>query len=414
MKKLILMALLSSNIAIAAPSADIAILLDTSGSMQGLINQVRDGLWQTLNNLGEIKKDGEVAELKLALFEYGSGIVPAEANFMQMLSPLTTDHTVIAEKLFATKASGSQEYSGQAIQLAADSLDFSSLLDDFKSIVIAGNETIKQGSVDALEAALAAKEQDILVNTIFAGAQTIQVFPNGGGTWGGGFGCRTRFCPTPIPAPVPAPAPAPAPEPEFKPNTIYLEWKELAKVGGGESLNIDANNAVKHIESPFDDKIILLTEEVNKTYLPYGATGASEYTRMLTLDRQIRSSGNGSYMGWGGYRDGNFGAHTQLNWDLVTASEDPNFDLSAISEEHLPEQLKGKTLAEKKALIKVQSEKRKALKEEIADLQKKRKVYVAEQRQQQNQEEEKDFAAAFHQIILKQLAAKGFQVKTAE
>jgi len=169
-KTMTAIALLMSANLFAKPTADIAILLDTSGSMQGLINQVRDGLWQTINGLGEIKKDGEVADLRLALYEYGSGVVSQEANFIQMLAPLTTDHTVIAQKLFATEAKGGTEYSGMAIQMASTDLAFSVDAGDFKSIVIAGNETIYQGPVDPLKAAEDSLSKDILVNSIFAGS----------------------------------------------------------------------------------------------------------------------------------------------------------------------------------------------------------------------------------------------------
>ncbi len=104
----------------AAPTADIAIVLDTSGSMQGLINQVRDGLWKTLNSLGELKKDGKKAEVRLALLEYGSGVVPEETNFIQLLTPLTTDHNKLAQALFATKNQGGTEYSGVALKRATE------------------------------------------------------------------------------------------------------------------------------------------------------------------------------------------------------------------------------------------------------------------------------------------------------
>ena len=164
-KNLMLTGLLATNfgvLAASAPTADIAILLDTSGSMQGLIDQVRDGLWKTLNGLGILEKDGVKANVRLALFEYGSGVVPAEANFIQLLAPLTSDHTILAQKLFATKAQGSSEYSGMAIDLATDSLGWTKELGDFRSIVIAGNETLKQGPLDALEAARKANGKETL------------------------------------------------------------------------------------------------------------------------------------------------------------------------------------------------------------------------------------------------------------
>lgn len=396
MKKILTMiSILMASSLYAKPTVDIAILLDTSGSMQGLINQVRDGLWQTLNNLGEIKKSKETAELRLSLYEYGSGTVSAEANFIQMLVPLTSDHTLIAEKLFATKATGSQEFSGQAINNAVEDLKWSEQLSDFRSIVIAGNETINQGPTPALEASEEALSKEILVNSIFAGPETMKVFNNSGG----GFGCS--FCPNPTPAPIPT-------EPEVRVNPIFLEWKQLAKSGGGETLSIDHSNAIPYIESPFDSKIIKVTESISDTFLPFGKDGASEYQRMRDLDRQIRSSGSGSYIGWGDYRSGNFGQANTATWDLVSASRVEDFDITKIEQKDLPEALRSLSTGEKLAIIKKMDDKRTALETEAKELRAKRKVFVDEVLANQNSEDKVNFATAIKDIIVKQIKLKGF------
>lgn len=407
MKSLITTALLATSLSVSAagptaPTADVAILLDTSGSMQGLINQVRDGLWQTLNNLGTIKRDGKTAKLRLALYEYGSGSVSAEAQHLQMLSPLTADHTKIAEKLFATKATGSLEFSGTAISRATTDLSWTTDHLDFRSIVIAGNETIHQGLVKPIEAAQAALGNDIIVNSIFAGPQTIQT----GGGFGGGFGCRGFFCPNP-------PVPTPAPTPEITKNPIFTEWEQLASAGNGETINIDHNNSIPYIESPFDARIVEITVETNKTFLPFGKNGQTEYDRMIDLDRNIRNSGAGSYIGWGSYRGGNFGTATIAKWDLVTAlRENPNFDLASLTDAELPQVLRGQfSLDEKRKIIASFDAKRAALEKESKELNEKRRLFVEEELQNQHGEDQQNFAEAFRQIIVDQLEAKGFELK---
>lgn len=395
-----MLTLSAQTMASGIPTADIAILLDTSGSMQGLINQVRDGLWQTLNNLGELKRDGEKARLRLSLYEYGSGSVSAEANFLQQLSPLTTDHTKIAEKLFATKATGSQEYSGTAISMASHDLKWTADSLDFKSIVIAGNETIHQGPIKPLQAAIDAFNKHIIVNSIFAGPQTITRGGFGGGF--GGHGCA--FCP-------PNPNPNPTPSPDPVKNPIFVEWELLAQAGGGETLNIDHNNAIPYVKSPFDERIVEITKEINETFLPFGKNGRDEYDRMLDLDGRIRNSGAGSYMDWGSYRGGNFGSATIAKWDLVTAMEDENFDLSAIPESELPEQLRGLSMKDKKAFIKKFADKRKVLEEEARDLREQRRVFVENELRDRQGQDQQSFADALKAIIVKQLQDKGFELK---
>jgi len=381
-----------------APHADIAILLDTSGSMQGLINQVRDGLWQTLNNLGKVTKDGKEAEVRLALFEYGSGVVPEETGFIQLLSPLTTDHTLLAGKLFATEAKGGSEYSGLAISRATSDLKWGQLEGDFKSIILAGNETIFQGPKDPIEATSEARAEEIIVNTVFAGSETIVPF---GGGFGGGNGCV--FCPPPTSPQPPSPT-------DPVPSSIFLEWRSLAKDGAGVSLSIDANRSLPYVESPFDAEIIKLTEAVNTTFLPFGPNGQSEFDRMINLDRQIRSSGAGSYMDWGSYQGGNFGQQNQSKWDLVSASKNEGFGINLIKETDLPKKMQGKSTFEKLEFIRGLREKRDVLQGNIEALQVKRSEFVAEVHRQNQTNGQKTFAEAIKSVIVSQLKDAGFSL----
>ncbi len=87
--------------------------------------------------------------------------------------------------------------------------------------MIAGSETIHQGPVNPLDSLAISLKEDILVNSIFAGSQTLTV-PNFGGVFCGGF--NSPFCPNPNPEP---------PVVDPKPNPIFLEWKEMAEAGGG-------------------------------------------------------------------------------------------------------------------------------------------------------------------------------------
>jgi hypothetical protein len=392
----------------AAPTADFAILLDTSGSMGGLISQVRDGLWKTLNGLGKLKRDGVPANLRLALYEYGSGVVSAEANYIQQLTALTTDHTKLAEALFATVAQGGEEYSGMVIQNATNDLAWTQLSEDFRSIVIAGNETIQQGPVEPLLAAKGSLKKDVIVNTIFAGPQTFTSFSTPS------FGCRF-FCPTPNPTPGPVNG---DPQGESKVNPIFLEWKNLAQAGGGEVLNIDHNQAQPYIESPFDESIIKLTEEVNKTFLPFGKDGETEFNRMITLDRNIRSSGGGSYMDWGNYRGGNFGVRTQSSWDLVSASLEDGEEkvdmealLNKLTVSELPVVLKGQTIVNQFKIINTFVKKRESLEQQITELRIKRATFVEQELQSSQNEGEITFSDAIRDILVKQLQQKGFTVQ---
>lgn len=53
----------------------VALLLDTSSSMDGLIEQTKSRLWNIVNTLTTLKYNGKAPQIEIALYEYGnSGI----------------------------------------------------------------------------------------------------------------------------------------------------------------------------------------------------------------------------------------------------------------------------------------------------------------------------------------------------
>src|SRR5688572_10213943 len=53
------------------PKIQIAILIDTSGSMDGLIDQARTQLWKIVNEFATVKQNGVTPDVEVALYEYG-------------------------------------------------------------------------------------------------------------------------------------------------------------------------------------------------------------------------------------------------------------------------------------------------------------------------------------------------------
>ena len=122
------------------PLIQMAVLLDTSGSMSGLIEQAKTQLWTIVNEFALAKRDGQVPMLQVGLYEYGKSSIPAKEGYIRMILPLTTDLDKVSEELFALKTNGGDEYCGKVIKSATESLAWSKSNDDMKMIVIAGNE----------------------------------------------------------------------------------------------------------------------------------------------------------------------------------------------------------------------------------------------------------------------------------
>src|SRR5688572_61185 len=79
----------------------LALLLDTSNSMDGLIDQAKSQLWKIVNELAAAKcGDGSRPNIKIALYEYGNDGLPSSEGYIRLVNPLTDDLDLISEKLF--------------------------------------------------------------------------------------------------------------------------------------------------------------------------------------------------------------------------------------------------------------------------------------------------------------------------
>lgn len=310
----------------------LALLLDTSNSMDGLIEQAKSQLWTIVNELSAAKcKDGTRPEVKIALFEYGNDGLPASEGYIRMVTNLTGDLDEISQKLFNLTTNGGEEYCGQVIQSSIKKLNWSESKADLKMIFIAGNEPFTQGSVSYQMACNLAKEKDIVVNTIFCGD-----FNQG----------------------------------------IQTSWKQGADITGGSYMSIGQNQQTVYVNTPYDDKIDRLNDEVNKTYIQYGRKGESKKELQLRQDDNAASYGQANKA----KRTISKSSHVYKNkdWDLVDAAEDNESIIAEAEEEYLPEEMKGKTVQEKKDYVSKQAKKRTALQNEIKELGAKRKQYIAQ------------------------------------
>src|SRR5262249_21219912 len=151
------------------PRVQLALLLDTSNSMDGLIDQARSQLWAVVNQFAAARRAGEPVTLEVALYEYGNDPIPASTGYVRRVLPFTTAPDRVSEELFALSTLGGEEYCGTVIQAALDQLRWSPAPSDLKTIFIAGNEPFTQGPVDFRPVVGRARARGITVNTFHCG-----------------------------------------------------------------------------------------------------------------------------------------------------------------------------------------------------------------------------------------------------
>src|ERR1043165_2497718 len=68
--------------------APVALLLDTSSSMSGLIDQARSQLWKIVTRLDSARRDGKRPTIEIALYDYGnSGRGTSEKGWVRQITP---------------------------------------------------------------------------------------------------------------------------------------------------------------------------------------------------------------------------------------------------------------------------------------------------------------------------------------
>ena len=291
----------------------LALILDTSGSMDDLIDQARGQMWSIVNEIlySSDENYGQVPMLEIALYEYGSSRLSRNDDYIALRVPFTTDLDWVADELFALRTGGRTEYHGAAVSQAVNQLNWSRDPRDLRMVFIAGNESFRQGPVDFRRAMAEAQSRDIIVNTIFCGDDNL--------------GRR-------------------------------LDWEEAAYLGGGEYLAIDSYYRDNNNYDPrFQSQLMSLNTAYNATYIPYGAYGYSNYQRLCRIDNYAVGYGQTVIINRTLVKVSPI--YVYPDWDLVDAYRLGRVDLTRIPVSDLPPNMRGMNLSQRQAyLIRMQQE----------------------------------------------------------
>jgi hypothetical protein len=338
------------------PAIQIALLLDTSNSMDGLIDQAKTQLWSVVNEFIRAKRDGRPPAIEVALYEYGNNGLPAEEGFVRQVLPLTDDLDLVSEKLFALKTNGGEEYCGQVIRDAVRQLTWSGSDDVYRAIFIAGNEPFSQGTVEYSASCRAAIEKGILVNTIFCG-------PVAQGEQTG--------------------------------------WKDGAVLADGRFMSIDHDQKVAAIPAPQDDEIARLGLDLNKTYIPYGKMGREGQARQVMQDANANAASPNAIV-TRSISKGCPDLYCNAAWDLVDAINTGRCKLEDVKDEDLPEDLRKLSKADRKARVDEVIKGRAQIQKRILELNKEREAFLAAERKKLAEKGEETLDSAIVKAVREQ------------
>jgi hypothetical protein len=312
-----------------------AILLDVSGSMDGLIEQAKAQLWNMVSTMGKAQcNNNATPKIEIALYEYGRSTNDIKAGYVKKINGFISDLDSLSQNLFKLTTNGGDEYCGQVIFTSLQELNWDTAPEDYKVIFIAGNEDFLQGNLLFTTACAEAKKKGVIVNTIY---------------------CGDRM------------------------QGIREHWNLSSECGNGSFTNINQDAKIEDIPTPYDSLLFSYNDKLNITYLAYGSNASyfsANQSRQDLLNTTMSKTAGLKRI----KAKGNSKVYNNAQWDLVDAKANGGFDFATVDKKVLPDSLKNKTAAELEKIVEEKSKQRSNIQKELAALNMQRDAYIATER----------------------------------
>jgi hypothetical protein len=316
----------------AGRHVDLVIALDTSSSMDGLIDSARAKLWDVVNLLGQARPQ---PLLRVGLISYGNDGYDSRVGWVRKELDLTTDLDGVYSKLFALKTNGGTEYVARAVKVATDQMQWDPSGDALKIVFVAGNEPADQDRQFTVDQVVgAARQKNIFVNAIYCGSQS---------------------------------------------NGESVGWQHVANKGAGKYAAIDQNHIVA-IATPMDGELQKLSEELNGTYVAYGRGGKDKAANQVAQDANAVSSSPAAAASRASAKSR--AVYRNDDWDIVDARSHGKVGAGGegIAAAELPPEMQKMGEKERTAFLDGKAKQRAELQKKIEDASKRRDAFIVEAR----------------------------------
>lgn len=338
------------------PKIEVMFVLDTTGSMGGLITGAKAKIWSIVR---ELQEGAPRPDVKVGLIAYRD----RGDAYVTQVTPLTGDLDAMYETLSAYQAGGGGDGPEDVLSGLRDAVQnagWSKNADALRVVYLVGDAPPHSDyqDVPTYQATLkAAREKGILVNAIRCGgdARTGEV------------------------------------------------WSHIAQLGGGFYFSISQSGGVHTVSTPFDAEIGELQHKLEGTYLSYGARREAFEEKKGRMEKVLAAAPAAAMADRAAVMESR-GYAAEPEADLVGSVGAGRADLDALKNEELPERLRGKSKAEQKKILKGLADERAALSRKMRDLRKRRDAHLAAERAKAPKD---SFDAKVLESIRKQAATKG-------
>ena len=362
----------AGDVHLQRPKVEVCFVLDTTGSMSGLIQSAKDKIWSIANSL--ISTDPK-PEISFALIGYRD----VGDSYVTQLTNLTTDIDLIHTQLMAFKADGGgdgPESVNQALHESVQKVNWTADRKVLKIVFLVGDAPPHMdypNDIKYPEVCTDAMSKGLIINTVQCGNDS---------------------------------------------NTTMI-WKEIATKSEGQFVAIPQDGGAVAIATPFDSKIAAINGRLNLTVCGYGdmkqqqlvaeklATNAASNSEAIADRAGFLSK---SRAGSGGADGG--AKVVGGNDDLVELIIEGKITIEKIESDKLPDDLKQLDNAGQQAELEKRVKSRKKLQKEIDELVQQRSQYIEKEKLKKAESGDIDsFDVNVKKMIREQAAKKGIQYK---
>ena len=320
------------HITLNKPKVDVVFVLDTTGSMSGLIQTAKDKIWSIASTMASAQPTPEIRIGLVAYRDRGD-------QYVTKVVDLSDDLDSVYAALMDFRADGGgdgPESVNKALYDAVNSMSWSQGSQVYQTIFLVGDAPphMDYNEVRYPEIVASALDKGIVINTIQCGDMALTINP----------------------------------------------WTQIASLGHGRYFQVEQAGGAVAYTTPFDEEIASLSAKLDDTRLYYGNREEKEKMagKVAATDKLHASASVASRARRAVFNTAEGGRTNMLGEnELVDAVVSGTLDLEELDQEALPEALKPMAPAEQRKYIAQLADERSDLQRQIRSLSEDRDGYLA-------------------------------------
>jgi len=350
------------------PTMEMVFVLDTTGSMGGLLTGAKQRIWGIVN---EVMQTSSRPSVKVGLVAYRD----RGDQYITQVLPLTEDLDKVYSTLMDFQAQGGGDEEEDVRRGLLDGVaraGWSQPSSNNAQILFLVGDAPPHDYADErdpLTTADLAVKQGIIVNTIQCGTSP----------------------------------------------TTKVAWEAIARRGQGQYFVISQDGGVQTISTPYDEQLSQLGTRLGGTYLAYGGGAGAEgenyrAARDAASERVEASVATLSAPEAKAERSVNKALNSKAYvGDLLQDIENGSTRLGAVKDEDLPSELQKLSVEERTKEVEKRLAERSEIRKQILELSKQRTEYIVTQQKKGTGGAQNGFDAAVSSVLRQQLAKKGIK-----